>query len=246
MRKPVIPDEKNEFSEGFIRGLPIMIGYFSASIAFGLLCRSADLPLPLALAFSMTNFAGASQFMALNLYTAGIIVPEIIVAVFLINLRYFLMSASLFPRLKFRKKWHFPLCAFGATDENFTTAYFRKGDVPSTFMMGLTLSSWSGWVGGTMTGYIAGVYLPGALQDAAGIALFALFAALLVPEVKKGVSALFIALIAGSINSLLTGVMDISAGWAFAVSMLVTAFGAAFILPPKTETREAKESGRDD
>jgi 4-azaleucine resistance transporter AzlC len=228
----------NSFREGVHRGWPIFIGYFSASVTFGLLCRNGGLPFAWAAAFSISNFAGASQFMALNLYITGIHPLEIIIAVFLINLRYFLMSASIFPKLVFEKKWHFPLCAFGNTDENFTTASFSGGKIRSSFMLGLALVSWSGWVSGTVIGYLAGMSLPIQVQNAAGIALFALFAALLVPEIKKAPRAVIIAGAAAVINSVLVLACKMSAGWAFAISMLVTAGVAAMTLSPGKKQKE--------
>ncbi|MBN1648162.1 MAG: AzlC family ABC transporter permease [Spirochaetales bacterium] len=229
---------KNDFIYGIKRGWPIFIGYFSASITFGLLCRNGGLPFFWAVAFSVSNFAGASQFMALNLFLGAVHPLEIIIAVFLINLRYFLMSASLFPKLRFDRKWHFPLCAFSNTDENFTTAYFSGKTVSSSFMLGLGAVSWSGWVSGTITGYLAGMHLPASVQNAAGIALYALFAALLVPEIKKARSAILIAAGAALLNSVLGMVLGMSAGWAFAASMLVVAGIAAMLLPPEEQTEE--------
>jgi predicted branched-subunit amino acid permease len=57
--------------EGIISGLPIVFGYFPVSVAFGLLSRSIDISLKDSSLFSILVFAGASQFMALDLIKAG-------------------------------------------------------------------------------------------------------------------------------------------------------------------------------
>lgn len=56
---------------GAKQGIPIFIGYFTTSIAFGLLALSAGLTPFQAIIFSMTNLTGAAQFMAINLMAAG-------------------------------------------------------------------------------------------------------------------------------------------------------------------------------
>jgi hypothetical protein len=59
-------------------------------------------------------------------------------------------------------------------------------------------------------------------------ALFALFAALLVPEIKKGYRAVFLSVTAGILNTMLYYIWHISAGWSIVISMIaVTAAGAA-------------------
>ncbi|PKL16862.1 MAG: hypothetical protein CVV49_14150 [Spirochaetae bacterium HGW-Spirochaetae-5] len=59
-------------------------------------------------------------------------------------------------------------------------------------------------------------------------ALFALFAALLIPEIKKGHRAFVLSVSAGILNTILYYGWHISAGWSIVISMLaVTALAAA-------------------
>lgn len=219
------------FREGLAAATPIFIGYFSASIAFGLLARNAGMLFIDTLGFSVICFTGSAQFLAVNLIAAGASAGELIISFAMLNLRYFLMSASLTQKWDFPNKGHRFLLAFGITDENFAVSSARKGKIKPAFQLGVEFLPWSGWIAGTITGYIAGSLLPPSLQAAMEGALYALFAALLVPEIKKGFRYLLVAGIAGVINSILIMVLGMSAGWSFVIAMLCAAVCGMFILP---------------
>ncbi|HQD51286.1 MAG TPA: AzlC family ABC transporter permease, partial [Defluviitaleaceae bacterium] len=70
--------------------------------------------------FSLFVFAGASQFMAVNLIAATVPAFQIILTTAVMNLRHFLMSASLADKIKSPRKKLIPLVAFGITDETFS------------------------------------------------------------------------------------------------------------------------------
>lgn len=215
--------------DGMRSAVPIFIGYFTTSTAFGILALASGLsPLDTVL-FSMTNLTGAAQFMAINLMASSAIAGEIIISVALMNLRYFVMSASLARKLGLKKLHDKAIISFGITDEVFTVASLKAGEVSLSFMHGLQFTSWLGWVCGTLAGVTMGTFLSQSLQDAMSGSLFALFAALLVPEIKKGYRAAIIAISSGIINTLLYYICHISAGWSIVISMLsITAIAAAF------------------
>ena len=108
-------------------------------------------------------------------------------------------------------------------------------------MAGLQGFSWLGWASGTLVGVTLGAFLPKSLQEAMSGALFALFAALLLPEIKKSHVPLLLALAAGILNSALYYIGNIPAGWSIVISMLViTALGAVVIEDaPETEACDA-------
>ncbi|MGM0432275.1 MAG: AzlC family ABC transporter permease [Spirochaetota bacterium] len=225
-----------ELLEGIRSGFPICIGYFPAAIAFGLVAKEAGLLFFDTVLFSVTNFAGASQFFAVNLIAAGALATEVAVGVFLVNLRYLLMSASLAPKLESQNPLIRALLAFGNTDEVFTVASAQRGVVSTGFMVGISTVSWLGWVGGTITGFAAGALLPGTLQRSVGITLYAMFTALLTAEIQQEKLYVAVALLAALINSVAILIVKLPAGWAFALSMTAaSAFGTVLLL--KGETR---------
>ncbi len=228
----------NDSAEGVKSGVPIFLGYFTTSVAFGLLAVSAGLTPFEAVFFSMSNLTGAAQFMAINLISAGAAAGEIIISVVLLNLRYFIMSASLARKLGFKRAYRKLLTAFGVTDEVFSVASLKPGRVSGSFMLGLQGISWLGWGAGTLAGVTAGSFLPRSLQDAMSGALFALFTALLVPEIKKSFRPVILAGAAAGLNTLLYYKFQISAGWSIVISMIsVTAIGAAIFTDNEEENQ---------
>lgn len=220
---------KSEWREGMIAGLPIVIGYIPIAMAFGMLAKTTGISMMDSFLFSAIVFAGASQFMALSLLSVGAGMGEIILTTLLVNLRHLLMSASLATKIeKEAKKW-IPFISFGVTDETFLATSFKEGQVTKTFMLGLQLVSYCAWVGGTVLGYWAGKLLPEIMQNSMQIALYAMFAAILIPEAKKSYKVVVLALFAGLLNTFFTYFQFFPKGWNIVLSIIfVSAVGAYF------------------
>lgn len=213
--------------EGVVAGLPLVIGYFPVAVAFGILAKTTGISLMESFLFSFFVFAGASQFMALNLLAVGAGVGQIILTTLLVNFRHFLMSASLTTMItKDMKKW-VPLIAFGVTDEVFSVVSFKEEDLTTKFILGLQLTSYPSWVIGSVVGYLVGEILPPLIRNSMGIALYAMFAALLVPETKRSRKILVMALSSGLLNSVLNYFKLLPQGWNLILSIvLISALGA--------------------
>ena len=85
---------RKDFKDALKSGLPIFIGYVPPAIAFGILAKSSGVSLIETMMFSGVVFAGASQFIALNLLMTGMGFSGIILTTLLVNFRHFLMSSS--------------------------------------------------------------------------------------------------------------------------------------------------------
>lgn len=216
---------KSEFARGLSLGFPISIGYFSAAAAFGILARSMGLGVFEAILFSATNFAGASQFMAVRMIGGDSAAIEVFIAVLMVNFRYFLMGTSISRRLEGLNGPKRVLAAFIDTDENFAVASLEKGPIPFRLFMGIGIASYSGWVGGTIAGAVAGSFLPEGVQAALSGTLYAFFAALLGPELKKGGEILASATCAAVANIGLAYFIGMPMGWAMVLSIAVGALG---------------------
>lgn len=218
------------FKNGLIAAFPIVIGYFPVAMAFGLLARNVHVSLPESALFSLMVFAGASQFMALQLIKAGVAAGNIILATFLLNLRHMLMSASLSVRLKEIPKRWLPVLAFGITDESFSVSSLAQGKLTVPYLLALHFSPYLAWVGGTIAGYLLSAILPAAIQNSLGIGLYALFIALLVPEIKKSLNALFLGGLAAIIYVILYYAKLLPSGWNLVMAMLIAAVAGALFL----------------
>ena len=161
------------FGYGLRTGTPIAVGYIPSAVACGILCKTAGLTAFESLFMSLVVFAGASQFVALNLIMIGSSFPEIVLATAVLNMRHIMMSSSLARRLvpgigALKKSW---IC-FELTDESFSVASMQKEPLLAPeFMFGLNIVGHVSWVSGTLLGYYGTSVMPQNLQDSMGIAL---------------------------------------------------------------------------
>ena len=86
---------KKDYKEGFLLGIPIGVGYFCVSFAFGMMVKNVALPTWIAFLISATNLTSAGQFAGLNLIVQQATYVEIMMTTLIINLRYAIMSMSL-------------------------------------------------------------------------------------------------------------------------------------------------------
>jgi len=212
-------------------GLPIFIGYFPAAVAFGILARTTGTTFGEAMLFSIVVFAGASQFIALNLLATGMGPAGIILTTLLVNFRHFLMSAYLSTRICERAvKYYLPM-AFGVTDETFSVMSFTRKTLTRQFVMLLELTAYTGWVSGTLAGFVLGTFMPAVLTQSMGVALYALLLAILMPELKSALRSLALALASGLFNWFLVTVDVLPKGWSIIVCILLVASAGAFLNP---------------
>jgi len=209
---------------GLKMGTPISLGYAPIAITFGMLAKSTDITFFDTIAFSAFVYTGASQFMALNLLHTGTNITGIIVATFLLNMRHFLMSASLSTRIeKLTSKW-IPLIASGVTDEVFSMASTQKNIISKEYFMTLHIMAYSSWLLNTIIGYLLGELLPKSLGDSMIMGLYAMFIAILVPQLKNSKIICFVVILSGLTNSLTKSVHFIPAGWNIVISIIISSY----------------------
>lgn len=197
-------------------GLTILFGYFFIAIAFGAGGRAMGLPAVATAGFSVFVFAGASQFMALSLLAQGAGAIAVTLATLVLNLRHLVMSLALRERIHGSRVPR-PILAFGITDEVFAATASQPGAIGDTDLLVTELLAYTGWVGGTVVGYLIGGLLPPSLERAMGIALYAMFVALIVPVLRRFPPCLAPALAAGLVNWGLQGL-----GVPVGISLLVS------------------------
>lgn len=227
--------EKLKFKDGFYDSVPLIIGFIPIAMTFGLLARSNAFSLFETTAFSMFVFAGSSQFIAINLLALNTDISQIIIATLLINFRHFLMGLSIKNKFDKSLKTFIPLIAFGITDETFSILSFKKENLTKEYTLSLELFAYLSWVGGTFSGYVIGNFLPQIVQKSMGIALYALFISLLIPEVKKEYKYLYLAIISGVLNTVFIKIFLIPQGWSIILSIIITSLLGIKILKVRRE-----------
>jgi len=219
--------------EGVLAGFPIIIGYLPIAMTFGILAKTAGLSARDAFCFSAFVFAGSSQFMALSLLSIGSGAGEVILTTLLVNFRHFLMSASLATKLEKNIKRWIPFIAFGITDEAFSIVSFRQKDVTKEFILTVEIMGYISWVGGTLLGYLAGGILPPAVQESMGVAIYAMFVTLLIPEAKKSLKIGLLACLSGMVNAILNNVDILSQSWNLILSIVFSSAIGAYLFAEK-------------
>lgn len=198
------------FLTGLAQALPIVLGYFPIAFSFGVAATRAGLEPIEAVFLSFVIYAGASQFLALALFTGG--APVLVAAFTLIamNVRHVLYGPALMKQAgrgaSRRLAW---VWAWGLTDEVFGQALgaiSRGQRFSESYMFGLGLAAYAAWVSGTALGSWAGggaLESYPALNAGLGFMLAALFLSLLLSILSKSalpaIAVAAIATVAGSV-----------------------------------------------
>lgn len=216
---------KSNFTHGVATALPLVIGYLPIAVSFGVIARNAGIPLLQTILMSALVYAGASQFMAVNMIVAGAGGLEIVTATFVLNLRHLIMSLSLMHLWdKIPKAWKAGF-AFGITDETFAiTSLQGEGstrDSNRSFLAGLLLTAYGAWVGGTLLGGLLAGIIPPTVSESMAIGLYAMFIGLLVPAVRPSWRAGVVAVGSMGLCTLFYQIFD--SGWAVVLATVVGA-----------------------
>ena len=134
--------------------LPFALGASLFGLVFGLLAAQKGLSLAEALVMSATVFAGASQMIAAELWTAPLPVLTIVAATLAVNARHLLMGMTLTPWLRPLPRPVSCFSLFFMVDENWglSMARLRKGEGDAAYLLGSGLVLYPIWVGTTGLG----------------------------------------------------------------------------------------------
>lgn len=176
---------KSSFKSAFPQTLPVLAGYVSLGIAFGILLRDAGYGVIYAFLMSLFVFAGSAQFLCVELLVANATLPQVAFLIFLLNFRHFFYGLTMISHYRnVKNKWYL---IFGLTDE--TYALLSANKIPSTveksdFYFAVTLLNHIYWISGSVIGSLVGALIP---FDMTGIdfAMTALFAVLVVEQWKS-------------------------------------------------------------
>lgn len=211
--------EQTTFQSGIKGAMPICLGIIPVGISYGLLAVQAGLSRLQTVLMSVLVMAGSSQLMAVSMIGQAAIL-SIITAVFFVNLRHIVMSCSVMSRLEktsLRKKL---LCAFALCDESF--ALFSLSDSRSAaYLLGVNTAIYGTWVLSSFAGCMMGQLLPQFIAKSFGIAFYAAFLAMLIPNAVKNKGIFYLVLLSAGINTVLQFFLPVS--WAVILSMVISA-----------------------
>lgn len=226
------------FRKGIQIGFPIVLGYIPVALTYGVLASQAGMSLLELTMMSALVYAGASQFMGVNMIVANATIIEIVVATFVLNFRHFVMSLSFMNELRERisLKGRVGL-ALGLTDETFAVSALNKEEAEQKngvfFYAAIYITAYLSWVIGSFVGGLLGEIIPEQLSQSMGIALYAMFIGLLIPSVKKEVRFGLIAILAMIINVIAS--QFVSSGWSIVLGTVIGGLAGVFLLKEKRQ-----------
>ena len=217
------------FTKGLKDGIPIALGYFSVSIAFGLMAVQCGLTWFEALLISFTNLTGVTVIAGMGSYI------EMAVTQLVINSRYALMGISLSQKTdgRFRGIWR-AILGFAITDEIFAVAVGSDTPLSRRYFAGLAALPILGWSAGTLCGSILGSVMPLILTNALGIALYGMFVAVVVPKARENLHVLAVVAISIAISSALYYIpafSAVSSGFAVIICAVAASAIGALLFP---------------
>lgn len=228
----------NSFTRGIRAGIPIGMGYLSVSFTFGIMAVSYGLSWWQAVLISMTTLTSAGQFAGIGVMLNPGQYIEMLVSQLTINVRYSFMSISLSQKTdqKFKGIYRW-LFGFFMTDEIFAVASTEKS-VSRSFFAGLSVMPFLGWTLGTLFGALLGNVLPDSLMSALSLAIYGMFVAIVVPDMKKSKEVVIVVVLALVISCMfyyLPILKEISSGISISICAILAAIIGALMFPVEEE-----------
>ncbi len=237
--------EVNSFRKGLKDGIPICLGYFSVSFAFGIFAVENGLTVFQATIISLTNLTSAGQLAGVPIIMGGTL-PELALSQLIINSRYSLMSVSLSQKFSHKVKLRDKLfISYANTDEIFAVAVSQKGEIGKRYMLGLMLLPILGWTSGTLIGAVAGNILPAMVTAALGLAIYGMFIAIVVPVAKNEKATAICVAIAIALSCAFKYIPLLSKvpmGFTVIICSVVAAAILAVVAPIKTEEEVTEDA----
>ncbi len=225
----------NSFHVGFRDGVSVGLGYLSVAFAFGIIATGSGLSIFETVLVSMLNFTSAGQIAAVPILVNLGSIVELILTQIVLNARYGLMSTSLSQRIVPEVRTGELIIVGGfISDEVFAVTMSKHVSVGKRYLFGLIFPPYIAWTLGTLLGALLGNILPTLLTNALGIALYAMFIAIIIPEARgRGKTAICI-LISAMLSCLFyfTPVLqDITSGFTIIIISVAVSLVFALICP---------------
>ena len=177
---------RQQFRRGVLDAVPIALGLTVVGFIFGVTARSQGLSWAEAGLMSAVVYAGPSQFVAVGLLGQGAALLSIVLAAFIVNLRYVLYASSLGPYFRDRSTLRLGALAYGLVDAAYALSIsdcLRHPYLPrkDQYFLGATLLMYGVWVPTAMAGGAVFSAVPEIDEIGLAFIIPAIFIAMLVP-----------------------------------------------------------------
>jgi 4-azaleucine resistance transporter AzlC len=213
-----------------VASLTLVPSVFVYGSVFGGLAVQAGLRPLEVWVMSVLVFAGASQFVAVPMIAAGVSPLVVSVTTYVINMRHYLMAATLAPSFRsFRRVW-LALIAHLVNDESFAVTTARSQPPDPWVYLGSAAAIVAAFVGGVVTGTLLGGLVARPERYGLDFAFPAVFLALAAVQMRRpadGVIAVVSAALALAISLALPG------NWHIVIAGLSVSAVAALVFEPE-------------
>ena len=150
---------KQTAARAFKDTIPVLTGYISLGIGFGVLLKTAGYGLPVAFLMSFAIYAGALQYVAVGLLSGGASMLTVAVTAFMVNFRHLFYGLSLIEKYRDTGKYK-PYLALSLTDETYSLMCADHEGIPekerTRYYFLVSLFDQIYWVGGSCIGSLLG------------------------------------------------------------------------------------------
>lgn len=171
--------------DGAAAAWPICLGYLPLGVVMGALAAQAGISAWMTGLMSLTMFSGM-QIIAVAMIDSGAAMTAIVLAIFVVNLRYALMSSALAVHLRGQSRLFLLGYSHGVTDESFAVNLlrFQKGGWDRWRALAVNNFAFASWILASVAGCLLGQFIP---KGAFGMdyTLIAMFICLLVMQLKN-------------------------------------------------------------
>jgi len=242
-------DKNKNYLQGIKDGIPIAMGYFAVAFTLGIAAKDMGMTIAQSGLMSFMLHASAGQFAAMTVIAEQAGYIAMIGAMFVINIRYFLMSCALSQKLNpHTPLWQRMMMSYFVTDEIFGISISVKGELNPFYPLGAMSVGSPAWLIGTMLGAAVGNILPISLSSAFGVALYGMFLAVIIPPSKESRTITIVVLVsmaASALSSVVPVLSSMSSGTKIIILTLIIASAAAIIKPVQPESLLKEEVSED-
>ena len=226
--------------DGLVGSLALVPSVFVYGTVFGGLAVQAGLTAAQVLGMSLLVFAGASQFVAVPMLAAGAPALAIVVTTYVVNMRHYLMAATLAPSFRgFRRGW-LALIAHFINDESFAVTVARSRPPDACVYLGSAAAICGAFVAGVAVGVALGGLVERPERYGLDFAFPAVFLSLVAVQLRR--SSDWLVAIAAAVLAVMLALV-LPGNWHIVVAGLVVSVVAAVLLAlDDTETSGEAEA----
>jgi 4-azaleucine resistance transporter AzlC len=216
--------------EGLVASLVLVPSVFVYGTVFGGLAVQSGLRAVEVWGMSLLVFAGAAQFVAVPMLAAGASPLAIILTTYVVNMRHYLMAATLAPAFRAFPRGWLALVAHVLTDESFAIAVARRNPPDPWVYVGSAIAVCGAFLGGVLVGTQLGGLVADPARWGLDFAFPAVFLALVAMQLRRR-SDWVVALASAALAVALA--LVVPGNWHIVLTGVAVSGAAALVLAPE-------------